>query len=276
MLKLGVTLLHVPGETPEEKLAGAARMGFGFVELPVFDWDEEYVLNPHVPGRAEAFSKAIAKQHLAVSALQCHLGVVSSDQAAEERNLLFTTRAIALAPEFDAPVVHLISDRMERRNLTPEDGRRLVGRLGELLEAARRHGVVLALEPCVNSMVYNTESALRLFSEIPELRINYDPSHFACIAEDPLPLVDALGDRIVHCHAKDGVPDGEGYEFTPVGMGRVDWEALIGHLEAAGYDGVISIEYEGHFFGFEADTEKGILADKRFLEGLVDRPSDLC
>ena len=54
---------------------------------------------------------------------------------------------------------------MERRNLTPEDGHRLVSRLEELLETAHRHGVFLALEPCVSSMVFDTASALQLFGE---------------------------------------------------------------------------------------------------------------
>lgn len=219
MLKLGVTLLHVPGETPEEKIAGAARMGFRFVELPVLDWDERYVLNLDVPGRAQEFERAIAGHGLAISALQCHVGVVSSDRALEEKNLRFALRAIDLAVALEAPVVHLISDRMERRKLTPEDRRRLVPRLEGLLEAARRQGVLLALEPCVNSMIWDTGSALQLFGELPALRMNYDPSHLACIGEDPLRLVDALSDRIVHCHAKDGVPDGQGFKFAPLRHG---------------------------------------------------------
>lgn len=267
-MELGVTLLHVPGETPGEKLTAAAAMGFAHVELPLFDWDEEFVLNLDVPGRAQEFEESLAQHRLAVSALQCHLGVISSDPANEEKALDFAMRAIAVAPRFGAPVVHVISDRMERRNLAVEDRQRLVPRLEALLEAARPLGVKVALEPCVSSMIYDTDTALQLFREIPELMMNYDPSHFACIGADPLPPIDLLGNRIVHCHAKDGLQDGDKYKFAPVGMGTVNWQALADHLRAAGFGGVVSIEYEGHFFGFESDTSEGILADKRYLEVL--------
>jgi len=268
MHQLSVTLLHVPGETPEQKLRGAAEMGFGQVELPAFDWDEAHVLNPRAPGRVAAFSRGLAEYGLVVSSLQCHLGVVASDRALEERNLRFTTEIIHLARDLGAPIVHLISDRMERRNLTSEDRRRLPERLADLLEAARRRDTVLALEPCVSSLIRDTASAVELFGEVPELRLNYDPSHLACIGEDPLRLVEALGHRIVHCHAKDGLPDGDRFRFAPLGQGAVDWRRLLDGLAEAGYRGVISIEYEGHFFGFEADTGAGIRADKRFLEAL--------
>jgi len=93
--------------------------------------------------------------------------------------------------EEDAEAGCGISDRMERRNLTAEDRRRLVVRLGELLGEADHHGIALALEPCVSSMVYDTASALQLFGELPDLRMNYAASHLACIAEDPFPLIDA-------------------------------------------------------------------------------------
>jgi sugar phosphate isomerase/epimerase len=269
MLELGVNLLHLPGRTPFDKADGAARLGFRYVEVPALDWEEDHVLNVDVPGRAEEFAQAVGRHGLRVSALQCHVGAIASDPAQDERNLRFALRTIDLAPGLEAPVVHLISDRMERRNLAPGDWERLVRRLEELLQAARRRSVLLALEPCVNSLVWDTRSALRLFSEVPELRANFDPSHLACIGEDPVPLAEALRGRIAHCHAKDGLPDGQGIKFTPVGRGTVDWGRLLGHLQASGYEGVMSIEYEGYFFGFETDTEKGILADKRRLEGLL-------
>lgn len=271
MLQLGVALIHLPGDTPEEKLQRAARMGFASVELPALDWNNGYVFNPQIPGRVQAYGAKIRELGLSVSALQCHDGIISSDRAREERNLAFARSAIGMAKAVQAPLVHFISDRMERRNLTDGDRRRLVSRLQDLMEVGYRHNTVVALEPCVNTMVYSHDTALELFDEIPEMRANFDPSHFACIGEDPVLSFAALEDRIVHCHAKDGRADGSGFRFTPLGQGAVDWQALIDGLRAANYSGVLSIEYEGHLFGYETNTAEGILADRRFLLSLDDR-----
>src|SRR5207249_4526918 len=74
---------------------------------------------------------------------------------------------------------------------------------------------------------------------------------------DPLAVVRRLGDRIGFVHGKDtvldpervrldGVLDRTAWRYATVGHGHdvVWWRSLLAELRAAGYDGVVSIEYE--------------------------------
>ncbi|HHN47027.1 MAG TPA: sugar phosphate isomerase/epimerase [Planctomycetes bacterium] len=99
------------------------------------------------------------------------------------------------------------------------------------------------------------------------VRVNYDPANLVMVThDDPVAGVAALGEYIVHTHAKDGVhkkdidaervygafADGniEGlvfsdyFEEVPLGEGEVNWPAYIEALRKAGFDGFLTIERE--------------------------------
>ena len=88
-----------------------------------------------------------------------------------------------------------------------------------------------------------------------------DMGNFLCADDDPASAVARLARWAVHCHAKDfhvkpsGCADpGKGWfrsrggnflRGAIVGHGNVDIPACLSALRAAGYDGVLSIEFEG-------------------------------
>ena len=87
--------------------------------------------------------------------------------------------------------------------------------------------------------------------------MNLDPSHFFWQSIDPIAVVRRLAGRIGFAHGKDtvvdhdrvaldGVLDRGSWRYATVGRGRgVDWwRAFVDELQQAGYDGVVSIEYE--------------------------------
>jgi len=113
----------------------------------------------------------------------------------------------------------------------------------------------LELEP--GSAVFNT----RTFEQVAEcgenLAVNLDPSHFFWQAIDPLAVVERLGSRVGFAHGKDTVLDGGrvpldglvdrgAWRYATVGRGHDAswWQAFAEALARAGYDGVVSIEYE--------------------------------
>jgi inosose dehydratase len=64
--------------------------------------------------------------------------------------------------------------------------------------------------------------------------------------ENPLAAVDRYGDRIYGVHLKDFVLDAEGnHEDVIIGTGGLDLPAFLQRLKGAGFDGYMSIEYEG-------------------------------
>ena len=119
--------------------------------------------------------------------------------------------------------------------------------------------------------------------------LNFDPSHFWWQGIDPVTLVEAFGDRIGWAHGKDtllypdrirrdGVlhfappadPSRAPWHFAPVGEGHDDatWAALIGALQAAGYDDVISIEHEDPRYDGPEGTGRSLAGLNRALAEL--------
>lgn len=113
----------------------------------------------------------------------------------------------------------------------------------------------LELEP--GSAVFNVSTFERLSTCGANLAVNLDPSHFFWQKIDPLAVVDRLGGRVAFAHGKDtvvdpvrvaldGLVDRSAWRYATVGRGHdlTWWRAFVDALARAGYDGVVSLEYE--------------------------------
>lgn len=124
---------------------------------------------------------------------------------------------------------------------------------------AEAAGVVMALE---NHGMFagRSEQVLRILNEVnsPALKTTLDPSNYIFADEDPVQAAMNMLGRVAHVHAKDYRlaregdapycwPTASGAMFTcvPIGEGSVDWKVIIEALKNSGYDGCLSIEYEG-------------------------------
>jgi len=137
----------------------------------------------------------------------------------------------------------------------------------DLASLARDNGVdQLCVELHGNQLVYNVPSLLRLRQEIgPIVGANLDPSHLMWMGADPLVAVDALGEAIVHVHAKDtylnpakqattsllengSLTDvaARSWTYITLGYGHDEawWREFCYRLRMVGYDGWLSIEHE--------------------------------
>jgi len=91
---------------------------------------------------------------------------------------------------------------------------------------------------------------------------NFDPSHLAWQLVDPVEFLREFGDRIFHTHMKDVFVDLEPgragilgshlgfgnanrrWDFRSIGHGVVNFPAILRTLNAIGYDGPLSVEWE--------------------------------
>ncbi len=125
-------------------------------------------------------------------------------------------------------------------------------------------GVRFALEVHPTEIAYDihtTRGALEAVNGHPAFGFNFDPSHLHWQLVDPVKFIRAFPDRIFHCHIKDAVRrlDGEtgvlashlafgdarrGWDFRSPGRGDVAFEEIIRALNAAGYTGPLSVEWE--------------------------------
>jgi sugar phosphate isomerase/epimerase len=122
-----------------------------------------------------------------------------------------------------------------------------------MLDGVAEAGAVAALEPCWGGLsrdFHTTGVVLRRFGGHPAFAINFDPSHLA-LARDDIPFaIREFGSLIRHVHIKDvaGTPgrDGAEFIFPLIGEGLVPWPEMFAALDAIGYRGVMSVEFESY------------------------------
>ena len=161
-----------------------------------------------------------------------------------------------------------------------------------LLDFASEHNVKICIEVCPPNLVYNFQTAKRMFDEISHksIGLNYDPSHFVWQLIDPILPIYEFSEKIFHFHAKDvemikhsidksGVlitgswrRTGRGYRFRVPGWGEINWKKVISALAEVGYNFVISLEHEDPVMSAEDGAEKAI----QFLKGLtIKKPGEV-
>lgn len=145
---------------------------------------------------------------------------------------------------------------------------------------AEAHHVQVALEIHPGFSVYNPGTLMRLREAVgPVIGANFDPSHMFWQGIDPAAAIREMKGAIHHFHAKDtkidpyntakyGVLDTRGFRdvtgrpwvFRTVGYGHGEetWRSIFSALQAAGYDGVISIEHEDALMSQKEGLEKAI------------------
>lgn len=76
------------------------------------------------------------------------------------------------------------------------------------------------------------------------LKVNFDFANPIMIGQNPVPLLREVVDRVVHVHCTDRARANE-YTHAAAGEGLVDYPTLFEILQEAGYDGWLSVEYNG-------------------------------
>ena len=127
-----------------------------------------------------------------------------------------------------------------------------------------RRGVKFALEVHPTEIAFDLYTADRLltkFNRRATLGFNFDPSHLVWQGIEPHLFIREFADRIYHVHMKDAaltldgkagilgshLPFGDlrrGWNFRSLGHGDVSFEEIIRELNAAGYEGPLSVEWE--------------------------------
>lgn len=116
---------------------------------------------------------------------------------------------------------------------------------------------VFGFEPHVGGIIHTPDRARWLLEQVnhPHLKLNFDYSHFELM---DIPLADAIQQLIPHAvgvHVKDVQGRYPHFKFLLPGEGAVDYRDYLRRLQAAGYDGAITVEISGQLFnapGYDA------------------------
>jgi len=124
---------------------------------------------------------------------------------------------------------------------------------------AESHGVTLALENH-GLMAGHSDQVRRVIEAVgsPALRANIDTGNFLLVNQNPTEAAQDLADLAALVHLKDfrraradetehiyKALDGTAFTGAVVGQGEVELAAIVKILDDAGYDGWLSLEYEG-------------------------------
>jgi len=133
-----------------------------------------------------------------------------------------------------------------------------------ILEVFKENDVVFALEVHPGEIAfdyYSTKKLLDKFADNPTFGLNFDPSHLIWQGVTPHIFLQDFIDRVYHVHMKDAAVtlDGRtgllgshidfgdlrrGWNFRSLGRGDVNFEEIIRVLNANGYEGPLSVEWE--------------------------------
>ena len=119
-------------------------------------------------------------------------------------------------------------------------------KLWEAAAKAEKKGIILVLEnePACNTAT-GAEAAKTLSAvQSKAFMLNWDPGNAAAQGETPFPDGYKLlpKERIGHCHCKDTVKKGNGYDWAPMGGGMIDWAGQFKALKRDGYKFAVSLE----------------------------------
>jgi sugar phosphate isomerase/epimerase len=165
-----------------------------------------------------------------------------------------------MARRFETGILRVFSGS-EKDGVSAQEGHAwIVEGLREGATYAEQLGVTLALE---NHGLFagRAEQVRAILEEVgsPALRANLDTGNFLLVNQDPVDAVAAPAALAAYVHLKDfrkvrpdeqvreaytGL-DGSRCVGTVIGAGEVDLRAVLAALRAGGYDGWLSIEYEG-------------------------------
>lgn len=133
-----------------------------------------------------------------------------------------------------------------------------------ILDVFKENGIKFALEVHPGEIAfdyYSTKRLLEKFEDRAEFGLNFDPSHLIWQGVTPHIFLTDFIDKVYHVHMKDAAVtlDGRtgilgshidfgdlrrGWNFRSLGHGDVDFEEIIRVLNAHGYQGPLSIEWE--------------------------------
>ena len=253
-MQLGIRLHDVNASAPEaeqtlESRARRAREeGFCCVHLALSKCIGKYSFDDAAltEGLAAYLRRVFQKEELDVAVLGCYLNLAHPDPEklrAFQSRYYGHLRVAAMAgvgmvgTETGAPNA---AYKLDANTHSPEALRTFMWNLEPVLERAEKHGVMLAIEPVWNHIVYNADRVLEVIDAMksPNLRVIFDPVNLLCPenADQRERVVgeamDKLCDHIAMVHIKDFVRADGRLVSVAAGTGEMDYRSILRFMKA--------------------------------------------
>ncbi|MFC0524709.1 sugar phosphate isomerase/epimerase family protein [Pontibacillus salicampi] len=211
----------------------------------------------------------LVKQGLPVCAYDVTNNFVKASAEERAQEVEKVKDGIRVAVELNCPVVRTFCGDLNGA-ITYEDGQRwIVEGLKECAALAEKEHVYLAIENH-GLLAGKSGQVKEIISKVdnPYVQATFDTGNFLLVHESPMDAFNQLKDKIIHVHFKDfrektaedrhkGFTSIQGTELlgTIPGDGEVDLAYIMNGLKEMGYNGWLSMEYEGLDDAKEANEE---------------------
>ncbi len=174
-------------------------------------------------------------------------------------------RQIDMTAMAGADVLRLFAGWIGASQFSDDTFHRISEALQTVGEYAESAGVLIGVENH-GGVTATGAQCLRLLApvESPAVGLNFDPANFRHASEDAMSALLVTCDLINYSHWKDVLYEDDKPEYCAVGDGVIDWQPIVDHLLAVGYDGYWAIEYEAI-----EDIERGTADSLACLKSLL-------
>lgn len=203
---------------------------------------------------------ALRRNNLELACFGASNNLAVSDPDKRKTQLKDITDSVDMAAELGAKVVRVFSGNKEEGVRFEQAKSWIVEGLREAAAHASGKGIVLCLE---NHGLFagKADQVLEIIREVgsPALASTFDTGNFLLVDDDPNEAIDKLKDHVSHVHFKDFMKADdsvEGHVYTSLsgqryvgkvpGEGSVDLKYILTALKRNGYDGWLTVEYEGN------------------------------
>ncbi|MBO0929678.1 sugar phosphate isomerase/epimerase family protein [Fibrella aquatilis] len=256
--KLAFSTLGCPNWDLATIIATAVRGGYQGVELRGLRGELDLTKSPEFAsaGRAADIKRQFAQSGVHICNLGSSAQLHHADRAKRTQHLDEAQRYIDLAHQLDCPFVRVFPDQ-----LSPDQNREqtlaLISQgLLELGTYARSSGVSVLLES--HGELTRTDLLLPLMQQAkhPHVGLIWDIVNMWVDAHEPVgDVYRALAPYIRHVHVKDAMLQAGKPRYVPVGQGEAPLREAIAALQAGGYNGYYSFEWEKRWHPEIAEPE---------------------
>ncbi len=267
-MKLGFSTLGSPAWTLEQVVDGASRYGFDGIELRMIRGEVELRKLPEfAPNRLEDARKLVRDAGLEVFCVDTslRLGALAGNKRAEqldEAETMFT-----IAQGLGAPYTRVFAGELEGRAPTQADFPLFREQLATFAELAQSFGVKVLLE--THDTCSTGRSVADLWasgsSEIPA-GVLWDVLQSYRHGESFAETLSAVGERTELVHIKDsGELSPDAFDLKLIGEGVIPIREAVAQLQARGYDGYLSLEWEK---GWHPELEEPEVALPHYVQAM--------
>jgi sugar phosphate isomerase/epimerase len=270
-MKLAYSSLACPGWTVEEAADAVARYGFDGIEWRLADG--EPILPQTSASVVRRVIEATQARGLSVPALDTSCRLVQADEAGRSATMREGEFMVDLAMNLGAPAVRVFGGPLPDGVSISEALAPAAEVLSGIARYAAAHGIQMLLETHDPAWSRSSNAvALTAAAGAPSVGILYDILHPCRMGEPVEQTLSTLGRHVELVHVKDGrrPPDGsQEWPLCALGEGDVPLDRIFATLQAQGYDGWYTFEWEKRWHPELAEPEIALPAGVAFVRALA-------